>query len=220
MRNIPDVAQAEIETLRADNVELTDNDIIWLASLGERVENPKGCTKEAAGLQGSIRLSDGTALKPLTLRAENWLTEVGQHFNNRGELFAVAYASANPERLDITAAPKQIVKIVKRWGYKLKVTKDELETAVNRLVSDDAPADENPPEGTDTEDLLGMLVAATGLPREHWEMQTWDEIDRTHAGLVRYACMVSGNEFDPDTQTSKMALRDLALAVKEIRNRA
>ena len=222
MRHVPDIAAVEIERLREDGVEPTDDEIVWLASLGTAVENPDGRTQEAAGLIDGLRLSDGTVLKPLTFYAEKWLGRVGGVFSGRMELAAVAYAMCCGDILDINRPLKRALSDVRAWIESLRVAPDELARAVSRMIGDDdrpARTSDAQAAGQCRETLIGLLVAGTGIPRESWERQPWVAVDRAHAGLLKYAAMIAGTEYDPEKEASKKALKNLGLAIIEIREK-
>lgn len=217
MNSVPDVAAQEIESLRADGVELTDDDVVWLASLGERVEKPGNKTREAAGFVDGFRLSDGTVLHPLSLKSEKWLTLYGPCVSRDKEALIVAYALANRHSLDLGANAKTVMREVKQWGDSLAVDAQELEAAVDRMTADDAPKKEG--GSVDVEQVIGFLVAATGIERETWINEPWVTVDNCHRGVMKYAAMIAGGEYDPDSHSSKQALGDLAKAVMQIRRR-
>ena len=216
MRQMPDIAAVEIERLRDDGIQLTDDDIVWLASLGDAVENPDGTTKEAAGLIDGLRMSDGTILKPLTMYAEKWLKKYGAIFSGRMELAAVGYAMSHAESLDVTESKKAVMAAVREWIEGIKVTPDELKSAVSRMIGDSDQPKQDPPK-LDRESLIGFMVAATGLAREYWEHEPWVAVDRAHSGIMKYAAMIAGTEYDPDKHAGKQALKNLGLAIIEIR---
>jgi hypothetical protein len=218
MRRVPDIAAAEIFRLRKDGVELTDDDVVWLASLAREVERPGGMTPEAAGLMDGLRLSDGTILRPLTIRASRWLDRAGKLFESISDLYVVAYAMANRGKLVMNQPARDVVSDVLAWVDALNCEPAEVESAVARMLDHDAP--KHPDEsGMSAEKVIALLVAATGIPAERWENDTWENVSMAHGGVVRHAVMLSMMGGDPDAAESKAALRDLALAIEQIRKR-
>jgi hypothetical protein len=218
MRKVPDLVAAEVARMRADGVPVSDDDLVWLASLGAAVENPRGQTPEAAGAHDSIRLSDGTVLRPLTLRAEAWLARFGPAFEDRADLFAVAYALSHPSSLPPDCSARKAVALVLEWAGGLEVARAELAGAVARMMRSDEPRNPEAKPVT-TEEVIALLTAATGLPAEHWMAQSWATVDATHAGVMRWASMLSLAGGDPDAAESKSALKRLALAIQVVREK-
>ncbi len=219
MRQVPDIAAVEIDRLRTEGYTVSDDDVVWLSCLGRLVEQPANATLEASGIIDGIRLSDETVLKPLTLIAERWLKKYGPVFGKKAELLVVAYASAYPERLDMSASAKAVVRTVAEFGDNLRVSPGEIEAAVVRLLDRDTPENPDHENKIDMDSLLGFMEASTGLTREYWEQQDWMKIDSTHRGIMKYVAMMAGSDYDPDAQASRIALKNLILAVNEIRGR-
>lgn len=218
MRAVPDIAAAEISRLEKRGIAVTNDDVVWLSCLGYRVENPNSQTLEASNICEGVMLSNGIMLKELTVRATEWLNRFGVIFPDKADYFIIAYAMANPKNLHLDDAVKKVVLDVSKWVSVLNVSASEIETAVARLLADDAP--ENPKsEKMTTPEMVGLLVAATGLKAEYWHAQTWDMIDKTHDGIIKYASLMSDVAESPESQLSKIALKDLALAVQEIAER-
>ena len=218
MRSVPDIAIIEIKKLRESGIKLTDNDIIWLASLGYKVENPKGQTIEAAGFADGIRLSDNQILKPLTVCASKWLKKYGNLFSEASDLYAVAFAMCKPELILKLKSAKESIQAVCHWTATLKVSNPELVRAVDSILADDAPI--NPDvQKVDTDKLIASLVAITGLPFEYWEKQSWIKVNDVYSGAIKYAMQLSENSGNPDSIETKEALKDMLLAIKEIRER-
>lgn len=218
MRNVPDIAAMEIKRLRDDGVKVTDDDVVWLASLGYKVENPRGQTLEAAGLVEGIRLSDNTFLKPLTVCASKWLKRYGNLFSDASDPFAVAFAMANPDKTAELKNAKDSISAVCEWTASLRVSHSELVRALACLLSDDSPTIPDAKK-MDSEKIIAMLVSITGLPFEYWEKQQWIKVNDAYSGAIRYAIMLNENYENPDSVESKEALREMLFAIKEIRER-
>jgi hypothetical protein len=220
MRQLPDIAAVEIQKLRDDGIVLTDDDIVWLASLGWKVENPKAKTMEASGIIDGIQLSNNQVLKPLTVGASKWLEKYGPLFQDANDIYAVAFAMACPREVIKLETTRQSVEAVYNWSSKLNITHQELFSAVARVLSDDDPKQPKEEKARpDTDDIISMLVSITGLSFEYWEKQTWIKVNKAYSGAMKYAALISQRDMDPETQESKTALKKLILAINEIRNR-
>jgi len=218
MKRVPDIAANEIERLRRNGVTVSDDDVVWLSCLGYRVENPDGKTIEAVGTLGGVRLSDNTLLRPLTLLAGSWLKRFGTVFGPAADLYAVAYAMAFPDKLHLSDPAGAVVDDVNSWTASLPVPRQELETAVSRMLNDDSPHDPDA-KTVPAEKVVGLLVAATGLPAEYWDAHSWEQVDCVYSGIIRYAAMLSAAPSDPDNAESRASLRSFALAIQEITKR-
>ena len=221
MREVPAVAAAEIERLRADGVVVTDDDVVWLASLGRRVECPNGETPEAVGIRYGIRLSDGTIMRPQTIGASAWLDRFGDVFGGDNSAYIVAFALCHPlEVLQSFGNASDVVDAVNDWRAGLAVTYDEMCDAMARILDGDAPPrTENDDEPESTESKLAKLVAITGLPFEYWEQQTWARAGAVDSGAFRWAMMLSPFGENARQSESREALRDLLRAIIHIRER-
>jgi len=218
MRNVPDIAVIEIKRLRDDGVKVTDDDVVWLSSLGYKVENPRGQTIEAAGFVDGIRLSDDSILYPLTVCGSHWIGRFGKLFRGKFDTYAVALAMTCPLRVSALKTATESVKAVAEYADALKVEYSELVNAVSRMLEGDAPQDPNVKK-SDPDKLIAALVAITGLSFEYWDTQSWIRVNDVYSGAFRYAEMTSGMVSSPDATESKSALRDMLLAIKEIRER-
>lgn len=217
MREVPDIAAVEIERLRKQGITVTDNDVVWLSCLGYRVANPNSQTLEASSIYDGVMLSNDMMLKPLTVRASEWLGRFGCVFADIADVFVVAYAMANRDKLKLDEPVKTVVSDVCAWIYSLNVSAEEVKTAVARLLADDTP--DNPDvKYMTTDELIGLLVASTGLSAKHWEKQTWAQVGYAYDGMMTYASIISELGSNPETQSSRAALKDFALAIQEIIN--
>jgi hypothetical protein len=218
MRQVPDIAAVEIKRLRELEIKLSDDDIVWLSCLAYQVENPHGQTIETSGISNGVLLSNGIRLKPLTIKASEWLKRYGCVFTGISELYAVAYAMANSTKISTEHSILSVVDNVKNWGASLNVSMTELENAVSRILADDTPKNPDAKPMTPSE-IIGLLVAATGLPAEHWNNQTWEHLSNVYSGIRLYASMFSETQNNPEAQESRAALKYFALAIQEISNR-
>ncbi|MFA5321384.1 MAG: hypothetical protein WC373_01815 [Smithella sp.] len=218
MRCVPDLAAVEIDKLRKADIPISDDDIVWLSSLACRVENPDGQSAESAGIIDGIRLSNGEIMRPLTVCASKWLHKYGPVFGDNTDIFAVAFAMIYPERVTELRTAKDSILAVSDWTEKLNVSVNEIAHAVERMLSNDDPHDPDAKK-IDTETIISMLVTVTGQPFEYWKKQSWVNVNNAYTGAIKWAGMLSEQMENPDAKGSREALKDLCLAINEIRNR-
>jgi len=218
MRKVPDIVAVEINRLRKLDIAISDDDVVWLSCLGYLVESPNGQTLEASGIADGVLLSNEIVLKPLTVQASKWLKKYGGVNFRVDDTLVVAYAMANSDDLTFDKRISKVVKAVRKWTSSLKITLGEIEVAVARMLANDTP---EKPGGKilSTEEVIALLVAATGLSIEYWNAQTWEHVNDVYSGVVKYASMLSPLGGNPDAEASKAALKNFALAIQEISNR-
>ena len=171
LAKLSELAEAEIESLRADGIDLTPADIIEINALGWAVESPETRRLLARGAPVAV---GGTILWPMSLYAQDWFNRVGcQLDGNRQQTFALAYAMAHgrndgdPLAIDGRDAEKA----VKRWGRSLKCTFGELNVAISQVLQQDEDADQPPEEtgGMAMGDFSAFLAASCGGDPDFWE---------------------------------------------------
>jgi hypothetical protein len=222
MRRVPDIAAAEIARLRADGIDPSDDDIVWLSSLGRRVHCPRGLTPEAADIRYGVRLSNGERLAGLTVAASDWLARWRDMWPEGEDIYPTAFALRSGVDFDELDTASKVVNSVADWRAGLNVSIDELVGAVERMLGVDSPSPEREEddEPTDTESVIETLVAATGLPAEYWRDKTWAHVAGVNRGLTHWASMIGQYGGDGiDQRESKQALTELAMAIDEIRRR-
>jgi len=190
LAKLSELAEAEIESLRADGIDLTPADIIEINALGWAVESPETRRLLARGAPVAV---GGTILWPMSLYAQDWFNRVGcQLDGNRQQTFALAYAMAHgrndgdPLAIDGRDAEKA----VKRWGRSLKCTFGELNVAISQVLQQDEDADQPPEEtgGMAMGDFSAFLAASCGGDPDFWERRC--AAGYTHAVLD---CIVRQN---------------------------
>ncbi|MDD5596923.1 MAG: hypothetical protein PHV82_03195 [Victivallaceae bacterium] len=218
MRKVPDIAAVEIARLRKLGIKLSDDDVVWLSCLGYQVENPNGQTLEASGIIDGILLSDGTYLRPLTIRASRWLSRYGPYLYLIDDTCVVAYAMAVSGALSLDRNVLDVFDDVSDWVNTRNITQGELERAVARLLASDTPH-KTGEKKTDISEIIGFLVGATGLPAEYWDKSSWDHLDCVNSGVLRYASILAGTAKQQESAASRAALKNFALAIQEITKR-
>ena len=171
LAKLSELAEAEIETLRADGIDLTPAEIIEINALGWAVESPETRRLLARGAPVSI---GGAFLWPMSLYAQDWFDRVGCHLDgNKQQTYALAYAMAHGrnEGEPLAMECREAEKTVKRWGKSLKCTFGELNVAVSQVLQQDEDAEQPPSEtgGMTMGDFSAFLASACGGDPDFWE---------------------------------------------------
>jgi len=171
LARLSDLAEAEIESLRADGIDLTPAEIIELNALGWAVESPETRRLLARGAPVEI---GGVYLWPLSLYAFEWIGRVGCNLEGKPhQTYAVAYAMAHgrDDGDPLAMDGREAGKIVTRWAESLKCTLGELQIAIGQIQQQDEESDQPPSEtgGMTAGDLSALLAASCGGDPEFWE---------------------------------------------------
>lgn len=219
----PDLARIEIETLRADGIEPTLDELTELIELGRRAECPHGRTNPVAS-RAPIRAGvDGPRLWPLTLQAEAWIEQHAGKLETLGAAL-VCYASAigrEPGAFDGLATWRDIGDAVREWAAGLTCTADDLADAADRLTGGQEPetAPGDPDARADIEDMLAALVVESGQPIEYWLAHTSAEFVAALDAVASKRAASAGMA-RKDMDESAQAMRNLMWAAKRVRDRA
>jgi len=171
LAKLSELAEAEIETLRADGIDLTPAEIVEINALGHAVESPETRRLLARGAPVAI---GGVYLWPMSLYAQDWFDRVGcQLDGNKQQTFALAYAMAHGRDAGepLAMEGRDAEKTVKRWGKSLKCTFGELNVAVSQVLQQDEDAEQPPSEtgGMTMGDFSAFLASACGGDPDFWE---------------------------------------------------
>ena len=171
LAKLSELAEAEIETLRADGIDLTPAEIIEINALGWAVESPETRRLLARGAPVAI---GGVYLWPMSLYAQDWFDRVGCYLDgNKQQTYALAYAMAHGrnEGEPLAMECREAEKTVKRWGKSLKCTFGELNVAVSQVLQQDEDAEQPPSEtgGMTMGDFSAFLASACGGDPDFWE---------------------------------------------------
>ena len=216
MRHVPDIAKAELARLRAAGITPTDDEIVWLASLGWTVTNPSS----GPLLPSAHGVTVGPlTLYPQTIQASIWLDRFGRFFADTGGLYAVAYAMVRGRTVGAfveLVTLSESVRAVTEFQATCPVSIEELVWAVEQVQSHDAPTpevdeDDSPPPSY--ERTIAAVVAATGIPHEHWYTKTITDV----ADVLLLRRSMDSDTFDLDKYESQAALADMLRAVNQIR---
>lgn len=215
-----DLAAAEIDALERDGIKLTPADIVQLNALGWAVETPSARRHLARGVPVPV---GGVWLWPLTLYAHDWLSRLGDTFNDNRDVLAVAYAMAHSytESGELDCAEHGVESRVKEWSKKLRATPDEIKEAVEQVLDQEAkfdlpksPADDNPMSAGD---FSVFLAATNGGDPEFWERRCSLNYAVAVLNQVVRQNMADGKPTANDPKI--IAMRALGWAVEKIRNR-
>jgi hypothetical protein len=172
LAKLSELAQAEIDSLQADGINLTPAEIIELNALGWAVESPETRRLLARGAPVEI---GGVYLWPMSLYAQEWFSRVGcQLSDNTRRAYALAYAMAHQydEGEPLAIDGRTAEKVVARWAKTLRCTFDELNIAISQILQQDEEAEQPPDEtgGMSIGDFSAFLASAfpAGSP-DFWE---------------------------------------------------
>lgn len=171
LAKLSELAEAEIDNLRADGIDLTPAEIVELNALGWAVESPETRRLLARGAPVSV---GGVYLWPMSLYAQDWFNRVGCELDGKASpVYALAYAMAHsrdpgePLALD----GREAERVVQAWGKTLKCTFDELNVAISQIIQQDEEPDQPPSEtgGMTVGDFSAFLASTCGGDPDFWE---------------------------------------------------
>jgi len=177
LATICDLAQAEIDDLRAAGIEPTAAEIVRINWLAWQVQEPSTRLALARGVPVPL----GRAyLWPLTMAASEWLSAIGERLPERLRDAATAYAMAHG-RGDVVSLPYDLPaaqKAVRGWLGALRATPAELSEACQQVLAQ-GEVDEQPPSRNEdgpapvmsAGEMSAFLTAACGGPPDIWERQ-------------------------------------------------
>jgi len=171
LAKLSELAQAEIESLRADGIDLTPAEIIELNALGWAVESPE--TRRLLSRGAPVPVA-GLYLWPLSLYAQEWFNRVGCHLNgNTRQAYALAYAMAHgrDDGEPLAMEGREAEKVVSRWAKSLKCTFGELNVAISQILQQEEDYEQPSSEtgGMAVGDFSAFMAVATGDDPDFWE---------------------------------------------------
>jgi len=171
LAKLSELAEAEIESLRADGIDLTPAEIIEINALGWAVESPESRRLLARGAPVEI---GGVYLWPMSLYAQEWFDRVGCHLSsNTHQAYALAYAMCHgrDEGEPLAIEGRTAEKTVSRWANSLKCTFGELNVAISQVLQQDEEHEQPPSEtgGMPIGDFSALLASACGGDPDFWE---------------------------------------------------
>jgi len=172
LAKLSELAEAEIESLRADGIDLTPAEIIEINALGWAVESPETRRLLARGAPVAV---GGVHLWPMSIYAQDWFNRVGCKMGGlRRQTYAMAYAMTrgrdDGEPLAMEGRKAELVALV--WGLRLKCTFGELNVAISQVLQQDEDAEQPPDEdagGMSMGDFSAFLASACGGDPDFWE---------------------------------------------------
>ena len=219
MRECPACAKAEIDRLKQKGVELDYDDVVWLASLGDKVEKPS--QRVNPFLVRNPVTAGNVTLYEMTIQGGMFLDYVsGENlapdYDNIPLLAWILANGRRPGYFQQFAGRRQLREELVRFKAECAATMNELAEAVDRIIDDDAP-DRDMPERMklDYFDYLSSLEAVSGRSREEWETRTSREAN----GVIRHAYKLRhGSEDDRDSEKAEVRenMKNLLAAVREI----
>lgn len=211
------LAKAEIDTLQAEGIRLTPEEIVEINALGWEVHNPQ--TRLALSRGRPVLLS-GQYLWPLTMLAVEWMQANKINLNQITPAmgYAMAFGRSNGDELDKYGDDAE--KAVKAWFRGLRATTAEFVEAV-RQVDTQEVRPETPPDPSGKPmslgDLSAFLTATCGADADFWERRC----SMSYA-LSVLSMFIMQNHADkrPCAQDPKIiAERAIGFAIEKIRAR-
>jgi len=223
-RKLSELASAEIEELRDQGLNPTDQDIVTINALAWEIQH---LTNEILSARGEPVRIPGAVLWPLTLQASDWWSSYGEWFTTLDEQTkALGFLMAHGRRVCLRSrlATRSVARrAVFAWGRHLPCTFAQLQIAVGSVLeqmrtnSDDTKRDEDEPDRTSNGELIAFLMSSTGLDAEYWER-------RVSVPFINEQVRVIVKQLQVDDKPSKddpriIAERNMGLALKEIKER-
>jgi hypothetical protein len=218
LAKLSELAQAEIESLRADGIDLTPAEIVEINALGWAVESPETRLLLARGAPVAV---GGVYLWPMSLYAQEWFNRVGCNLDgNTTQAYSLAYAMAHgrDDGEPLAIEGRQAEKIVTRWARSLKCTFGELNVAISQVLQQEEAAEQPPSEtgGMSMGDFSAFLAAScpAGSP-DFWERRC--AAGYTHAVLDTICRQNTAENHKTMADPRIRADRALGWAVEKIR---
>jgi len=233
MECLPQIVKEEIRLLVQDDIDLTPEEIVWLYELGKVVENPELTMRAKAGIP--VRCGP-LVLWPPTIQADLWFEGYASKLFAEPDMityclcFAMRYGREErlPEWSGATCFAElntfeSIQKAVMAWAMRIPARVDELEAALNQMLDGPNPPHKikrkGKPDDPQEWDVLAECMAATGMPAEYWQRQTFARAGAVLRAKMRQDAIILGggpqkNEVDDKAAT---ALAEFGAAVDAIR---
>jgi hypothetical protein len=171
LAKLSELAEAEIDGLRADGIDLTPAEIIEINALGWAVEFPESRRLLSRGAPVPV---GGVYLWPMSLYAQDWFNRVGCHLSgNTRQAYALAYAMAHgrDDGEPLAMEGREAEKVVSLFGKSLRCTFGELNVAISQILQQEEDFEQPPSEtgGMSVGDFSAFMAAATGDDPDFWE---------------------------------------------------
>jgi len=217
LAKLSELAEAEIESLRADGIDLTPAEIVEINALGWAVESPETRRLLARGTPVAV---GGVYLWPMSLYAQDWFNRVGSEMGGlRRQTYAMAYAMAHgrDDGEPLAMSGRKAEFIVLAWGLFLKCTFGELNVAISQILQQDEDAEQPPDEtgGMSMGDFSAFLASACGGDPDFWERRC--AYGYTHAVLDSLVRQNSADGHKTMADPRIKAERALGWAIEKIK---
>ena len=220
----PSNAAEAINELRAEGLNPSLDNLALLIELGRRVQNPPHRTQqylEGVGVRAGTR---GPRFLPLSIEGGlwfDWATHSLSGDNEKTYALAMACDPALAGGFNDLYEVGRAKAAVHDYAAALSCNMEELESALVRIMDEATPGDELRAEresGTtfDVSDTVAQMVAATGLPAEHWYSKPLGHALKvlTHAMEMRVSIM-GGSDSRSDPEYER-ACFDFAAGVQKV----
>jgi hypothetical protein len=177
--DIHPLAAQHLRELRDRGIAPSDDEIMWIVALCEKVLRPDGGDRaDLCGFPVRVGSSD-IYLRPLTIGAAVWLHDRAEAWyggDGGRHLYAIAWALAHGRDAAAMRAASlsrgEADRIITAWCAGLTCTLAELEAAIDRLM----PANAGEPQNAENPDpdwpgIIADIESATGIETDHW---LWD----------------------------------------------
>ena len=224
MRECPDIAKVEIRRLRAKGIEPSLDQIVWLASLAERVTKPE---RLGNPLLAAVPVVAGSEpFYELTNHACWWIDIAHDWFSGLSICHMLGYAhrySRVPRHFEALCTEDSAREAVSKWRDGVSLTDAEILDAVSRWTNNDEPDDpreQDQDEETDGESTAGqtmaLALAVSGITRAEFEAMTPAESSE----IVKQAIIFGTDSSQVGTRNaadaSARAMQKLTWAINEI----
>lgn len=208
---LSDLARVELETLQAEGIVPTWDDVAELNALGWQVCTPEVRRELSRG--SPVALGDQW-LRPLTLAAWAWFERVGETCHDQNAALAYAMAHGSDEALDVATRAD-----VRRWYRRLRVTEREVLFAVAEVIDQDrTPELPRKGSGNGMAEIGAVAMAHCGGTPDMWERHVRiGYIGEVLAAIGRTSGAADGKPDPTDPRIQAQAA--MIWAVEKIRRR-
>ena len=224
---LAELARAEITDLRADGIDPTADEIVWLNELAIEVESPAGrvpyhCAGEP------VRMGNYT-MWPFTVASAEWWARVanGKAFvTPDGSRNALAFCLCNGRTPDVFAdllTVDDAREAVNKWVMRCGATADERNAAILRCVPEIGDPhvlrgkNDKPPAPDASDSMVAELEAGTGLSGDYWRAQIQSHAVKCLRAVYRQAAMGMGGGSDDSAAEYREQMHRFMLASNAIR---
>lgn len=160
---LSEAARAEIDTLRADGIDLTPEEVVELNAIGWEIETPEIRRELSRGTPVTV---GGATLRPLTLAGWAWFERVGDKGSDQDAALGYAMAFGGDPAIDTASMAD-----VDKWKDGLTCTPRELTCAIAEVIANERGLELPPAKVNDTTpaDIVASVMAECGGTPDVWE---------------------------------------------------